>query len=153
MIEHMEEEPEKIRVLHKLHEIHVNGLKEQGYSEEEAFWFGFAVTCLYVWDANAEVEIKLSEIFRLYLTIYCEKIDKKIKVENEPEFVELLKEKYNQIRESVFESEDPYLSSQKLSMIVHGEKSNIIKQALTADGVLSFAQATVPMPFKLVKDI
>ena len=145
--------PEPIQVLYELHKVSVAGLEEQGYSDEEGFWFGFAATCLYAWDANAKVEIKLSEIFRLYLTIYCEKIDKRMKVESEPEFVELLKEKYNQIREIVLETKDPYLSSQKLSMIVHGEKSNIIKQALTADGVLSFAQATVPMPFKLVKDM
>ena len=149
----MEEEPEPIKVLHSLHEISTKGLDEQGYNQEEAFWFGFAVTCLYVWDPNAYDEVKMSEIFRLYLTIYCETINKEMKVEDEPMFIKLLKEKYDKIRECVLKIEDPQLSSKKLSEIVHGKKSNIIKQALTADGVLSFSQATVPMPFKLVKDL
>jgi len=145
--------PEPIQILYKLYKVQTANLQEQGYNNEEVFWFGFAVTCLYVWDANAEVEIKLSEIFRLYLTIYCEKIDQKMEVEDETGFVDLLKEKYNRIREIILQTEDPYLSSQKLGMIVHGEKLNIIKQALTADGVLTYAQSKVPMPFKLVKDI
>jgi hypothetical protein len=149
----MEEAPEPIKVLYKLHEVSTKGLAEQGYSEEEAFWFGFAVTCCYIWDPNAEVEINLSEIFRLYLTIYCEKMNPEMKVKEEARFIELLKEKYKQIRQIVLEIEDPYESTMKLGEIIHKEKLNVIKQALTADGVLSYAQATVPMPFKLIKDI
>lgn len=149
----VEEATEPIKVLYQLHEISTKGLAQQGYSKEEAFWFGFAVTCCYIWDPNADVEIRLSEILRLYLTIYCEKIDPKMKVEDEARFIELLKKKYGQIRQSVLEIEDPHESSMKLGEIVHNEKLNIIKQALTADGVLSYAHATVPMPFKLVKDI
>ncbi len=76
-----------------------------------------------------------------------------MKVEDEARFVELLKEKYRQIRQSVLEIEDTYESSLKLGKIIHKEKLNIIKQALTADSVLSYAHATVPMPFRLVNDI
>ena len=144
---------EPIKVLYELHKVSVEGLEEQGYSDEEAFWFGFAVTCLYIWNPNAEVEIHLSEILRLYLTIYCEKIDPEMKIADEKRFIELLKEKYENIRQIVLETEDTYESSVKLGKVVHKEKLNIIKQALTADGVLSYAHATVPMPFKLVKDI
>ena len=58
----IEKMPEPIKVLYELHKVSVEGLEEQEYSDEEAFWFGFAVTCLYIWDPNAEVEIHLSEI-------------------------------------------------------------------------------------------
>ncbi len=149
----MEEAPESIKVLNELYEIYTKDLAEQGYSKEEVFWFGFAVNCCYIWDTNAEVEVRLSEIFRLFLTIYCEKIYPEMKVENEARFIESLKEKYDLIRRNVLETKDPYESSLKLGEIIHKDKLNIIKQALTADGVLSYAHATVPMPFKLLKDI
>ena len=70
----MEKMPEPIQVLYELHKGSVAGLEEQGYSNEEAFWFGFAVTCLYIWDKNAKITVKLSEILRLCLTIYFEEI-------------------------------------------------------------------------------
>jgi hypothetical protein len=149
----METASDTIKVLYKLNEISTKELYKQDYSKEEAFWFGFAVACLYIWDTNAKIEVRLSEILRLYLTIYCEKVNPEMKVEDEARFVELLKEKYRQIRQSVLEIEDTYESSLKLGKIIHKEKLNIIKQALTADGVLSYAHATVPMPFKLVNDI
>ena len=149
----MEEAPESIKVLNKLYEISTKELAEQGYSKEEAFWFGFAVTCCYIWDPKAEIEIHLSEIFRLFLTIYCENIDLKMKVEEETGFIELLKEQYAKIRQSVLEIEDPYESSMQLGKIIHKDKLNIIKQALTANSVLSYAHATVPMPFRLLEDI
>ena len=76
-----------------------------------------------------------------------------MKIEDEKRFIELLREKYENIRQIVLETEDPYESSLKLGKVIHKERLNIIKQALTADGVLSYAHATVPMPFKLVKDI
>jgi len=149
----MEKASEPIKVLYELNEISTKELAEQGYSKEETFWFGFAVACCYIWDPNAEVGIRLSEILRLYLTIYCEKIDPKMKVEDETRFIELLKEKYEQIRQCVLEIEDPYKSSMKLGKVIHKEKLNIIKQALTANGVLSYAHATVPMPFRLINDV
>lgn len=149
----MEEAPEPIKILYKLHETSVKELAEHGYSEEEAFWFGFAVTCLYIWDPDAKVEIRLSEILRLYLTIYCEKVKPEMKVEDEARFTRLLREKYDRIRQFVLEVEDSCESSCKLGEIVHKDKLNIIKQAFTADSVLSYAHSTVPMPFKLVKDV
>ncbi|PKL46680.1 MAG: hypothetical protein CVV39_06885 [Planctomycetes bacterium HGW-Planctomycetes-1] len=175
----METASDTIKVLYKLNEISTKELYKQDYSKEEAFWFGFAVACLYIWDPNAKIEVRLSEILRLYLepipkprktslmalktpimrvlgwlvTIYCEKVNPEMKVEDEARFVELLKEKYRQIRQSVLEIEDTYESSLKLGKIIHKEKLNIIKQALTADSVLSYAHATVPMPFRLVNDI
>jgi hypothetical protein len=149
----MEEATEPIKLLYRLHEIHTKdpaGTRLR-YSEEEKFWFGFAVTSCYFWDPKAQIEIRLSEIFRLYLTIYCEKIDSNMKVEDEAIFVKLLKEKYEQIRQVAFEGDRE--SSKKLGEIVHKEKLNILKEALTASGVLTYALSTVPMPFRLINDV
>lgn len=149
----MEQIPEPIQVLYELHKGSVAGLEKQGYSDEEAFWFGFAVTCLYIWDKNAKVTVKLSEILRLYLTIYCEEIDKGMDIKDETSFLSLLKQNYCEIRKAVLEEDGSLKSSRKLGQIVHGDKLNIVKQALTADGVMTFSQSTVPMPFKLIKDL
>ncbi len=145
--------PEPIQVLYELHKGSVAGLEEQGYSNEEAFWFGFAVTCLYIWDKNAKITVKLSEILRLYLTIYFEEINKEIAIEEEAEFMRLLKRKHCEIRKAVLEEDESLKSSRTLGQIVHGDKLNIIKQSLTAEGIMSFSTSTVPMPFKLINDL
>ncbi len=154
----MEEASEPIKLLWNLYEIHTKGLNESlikypllQYSEEEKFWFSFAITSCYFWDSKAEIEIRLSEIFRLYLTIYCGKIDPNMKVEDEAKFIELLKEKYEEVRQVAFEGD--YESSKKLGEIIHKGKLNILKQALTASNILTYALSMVPMPFRLIDDV
>jgi len=116
----MEQPPEPVRALYQLHESNVKGLQEDGFSYEQAFWIDFAIKSLHPWDDEAEIEIKLSEIFRLYLTIYCDKIDRSLTVGNEPAFLELLKEKWESINESVSPEVDVNLAGLHLGRVVLG---------------------------------
>lgn len=149
----MEAMPEPIQVLYEMHKLNVNGLQKQGYSDEEAFWFGFAVTSLYIWDKNSKSIVKLSGILRLYLTIYCNELNKEMAIEEEAEFMLCMKQKYFQIMKSVLEEDAPLKSSRTLGQIVHGDKLNILKQALTAESIVTLSTSTVPIPFKLVNDL
>ena len=74
-------------------------------------------------------------------------------IEEETEFILLLKQKYFQIRKSVLEEDAPLKSSRTLGQIVHGDKLNILKQALTAESIVTLSTSTVPIPFKLVNDL
>jgi len=56
------------------------------FSFEQAFWIDFVSMALCTWDDDAEDEIRLSEIFRVYLTIYREEIVKNMSLENELSF-------------------------------------------------------------------
>ena len=98
----MEQPSEPVRALYQLYESSVKISQESGFSYEDAFWIDFAIKALSPWGDDSEIEIKLSEIFKLYLTIYCEKIDGSITVEDESVFLGLLKEKWDSINEIVF---------------------------------------------------
>jgi len=118
----MEIRSEAIRVLYHLHESSVKTLQEGGFSYEDAFWIDFATTALMDWDDAGETKIRLSEIFRLYLTIYCEKIDRSIKFEDEPAFFDKLAEKYYLVKEIVRRGGDTGRMLLLLGFAVLGEK-------------------------------
>jgi len=55
----------------------------EAFTIEQAFWIHVVSMALCTWDDDAEHEIRLSEIFRVYLTIYREEIDRNLSLENE----------------------------------------------------------------------
>ena len=136
----------------------VKDLRGRGFSSEEAFWIQFAEVCpCIVWDENAAAKVKLSEVLRLYLSIYCEQIKPEMAVDEEPVFLELLKERYDEVNRIVFESHpDNYgLATLELGRLILGENANIIRQIEVGMDVVGTACAVAekPIPLKLVRDI
>ena len=121
---------------------------------EQAFWINFTTIALCTWSDDAEYEIRLSEIFRVYLTIYCEEIDRNMKVKDEPSFLRLLKEKYDRPKKILFEK-DESKAGLYLARLALGEASyyDVIKTIYIAMEIPGVAAATSPLPFKLIEDV
>ena len=94
----LEKFPEKLDGLYLLYKGSVKFSQERGFSSEAAFWIAFAEICpCIVWNEDATTEVKLSEVLRLYLSIYYEQVNPQMTVEEEPQFLELLKERYDKV--------------------------------------------------------
>lgn len=121
---------------------------------EQAFWVNFISIALCAGNNDAECEIRLSEVFRVYLTIYCEEIDKNMKVEDEPCFLALLKEKYDRAKKIFFEKDDSKVGLY-LARLALGEASyyDVIKTTYIALEIPGAAVAISPLPFKLIEDV
>ena len=88
--------------------------REKGYSNEEAFLISFAWGSLYPFfveeedaeDVDLEIEkkIRLSDILGTFLTIYRYEVNRDMKTEEAPQFLNLLKEKFDEVRNIVYES-------------------------------------------------
>jgi len=90
--------PEKFKFLYYFYKNDTKSIMERGFSPEEAFWNHFAViSSPLVWDNEAETQVKLSEVHRLYLSIFCEDINPQMKVEDESDFLGMLKKKYHRV--------------------------------------------------------
>lgn len=151
----MEKLPEKLCSLHDLYKESIKYYVERGFSTEEVFWTQFSQICpSIVWDENAPTEVKLSEVLRFYLSIYCEQVNPQMTVEEEPAFLELLRERYNKVNWIIFEShQDNYgLATLELGRLILGEGANLMRQIKIGMDVLSIACAG-GIPLKLVRDI
>src|SRR4030042_3630473 len=97
----IEKLPESLQFLYGLYLENVKYKEKNSFfalSPEEAFWEQFAIICQeVVWDNKAESELRLSEVFRLYLSIYYEHINPTMTLEEERSFLKILKEKYEKI--------------------------------------------------------
>lgn len=144
--EFCKDEMHRLRDMPKLVKIFVERL-----TFEQAFWVNFTTIALCTWDDDAEYEIRLSEIFRVYLTIYCEEIDRNMKVEDESCFLTLLKEKYDRANEILFEK-DESKAGLYLARSILGETADVIKMVYLAAEIPGVAAATSPLPFKLIED-
>ena len=145
--------PDILKGFSDLYRVQTEGLKEEGYTEEQVFWYSFAIISLYVGNPNAKIEVRLSQIFRLYLTIYCETVDKEMKIEEESKFIELLKQKYEKIRKIVLTNDDSIASSKDLTSLILGKEANVIEAAFIGASVPSFAYSRIPQPFNIIKDV
>lgn len=150
--------PEKLYGLYHLYKEGIKHWQDRGFSPEEAFWIQFAEICSpMVWDNNAPTEVKLSEVLRLYLSIYCEQVNSHMKAYEELAFLELLKERYEKVNLIIFQSHpDNYgLATLELGRIILGEKANVIRQTEVGLSVASAlnAIADTRIPLKLVRDI
>lgn len=145
--------PDILKGFYELYRAQTEGLREEGYTEEQVFWYSFAIISLYIGDPNAEIEVRLSQIFRLYLTIYCETVDKEMKIEEESKFIELLKQKYERIREIVLTNDDSIASSKDLTSLVLIKEANIIEAAFIGSSILSSAYSRTPQPFNIIIDV
>ena len=145
---------DEVAGLYQLHKKLVEELDEIGYRKEQSFWISFAITSLYQWDDNSENEIRLSEIFALFLTIYAETIDRKMPFEQEQDFLALLKQKYDAINNVLFEVEDVRRVALQLGRTIFGPASdNIVIEIVVASKILEIVYKTPPLSCKLIKDI
>ncbi len=150
--------PKKLKGLYLLYEGSVKSSNEHGFSPEEAFWIAFAEICpSIVWHENASTEVKLSELLRLYLSIYCEQINPQLTVEKEPAFLELLKERYDKVNWIIFEShQDNYgLATLELGRFILGEEAELFNQILAGMNIVATGCVIEDgnIPLKLIRDV
>lgn len=124
----------------------------EAFTIEQAFWIHVVSMALCTWDDDAEHEIRLSEIFRVYLTIYREEIDRNLSLENELLFLKVLKYKYDKANKIFHEDEESKVGLH-LAHLALGRKANVIRLTLAALDIPAFAASTCPLPFRLVEDI
>ena len=124
------------------------------FTPEEAFWAVFAVfaVCLSEEEDEREHKVKLSQLLRLYLTIYCEEIDPKLTVRDEPSVLEQLRKKFYTVREIVLQSDD---APRKLCKWLHDsvKEANIAKSLAGSLYILKVFNAIFPLPFIFVEDV
>jgi len=153
----MENLPEKLCILYQLYKEGAAFSQKRGFSSEEAFWIQFAQICpSIVWDDNSPTEVKLSEIFRLYLSLYFEQINPQMTVDEEPTFLELLKERYDKVNWIIFESHpnDYGLATLDLGRLILGEGADIIRLTQVGMGIVGVACVmSEHIPLKLVRDV
>jgi hypothetical protein len=89
--------PEPAISLYEFYTEHTRVLQNVGYSRREAFWLHFGCLPFLPWDDRSENEIKLSQVFSLYASIYRDNIDGDVTVEDEPAFIKLLEERYRMV--------------------------------------------------------
>lgn len=162
----MEQPSEVVRDFHelckKLMEPHRNVMLQSELSQtfrepttfEQSFWVNFIAIALCEWDQDSKYKIKLSEIFRVYLTIYCDEIDKNMRAEDEPSFLRLLKGKYDKAKDIWFEIDDTRVGL-FLARLALGETADgdIIKMVCFAGDIPGVSAAISPLPYKLIEDV
>jgi hypothetical protein len=133
-------------------------------SPEEDFWIYYIVlTFDTTWDNKSKVEINLSDLLRLYLRIYREDVKPDMNAEEEPAFLELLKERFYKASKAFEPPVDMrWLKSYpgwRLCQIALGKDgitidkdTHIIKQIGIAHTMISVMNS-LDLPFKLVKDV
>jgi hypothetical protein len=80
---------------------HYEDLRDAGFSPTETFWVNFACLPFLPWSKSSEKKLHLSRILRLYLGLYRHYIAPRMKAESEPDFLDLLRDRYYMIKEMV----------------------------------------------------
>jgi len=129
-----------VRSLRLFYEGHSEDLRDAGYSPEEAFWISFACLPFLPWNKRSEHKILLSQALRLYLSIYLHDIDRSMNALTEPDFLELLRDRYYKVKDMVSTS-DPSgmdLGSELGSFILRG--SNTTQKQLQAGLIVLYTK-------------
>jgi len=154
------------KAMYESYRIAAKALREKGYSNEEAFWILFAVMSLQPFheeeDAEAlgvENEIRLSEILERQSAIYREEVNREMNSEDTSLFLNLLKEKFDEIRKIVYEShaDDYSIALRDLTRVLYrlGGESNIQHAAAATQYILRMSIGLFPdsESLKLVRDV
>jgi len=97
---------EVLKSIQWMHQEHVKGLRQLGYSDREAFWLDFACLPFLPWDGANGREMPLSRILRLYAEIYRSTIES-LDPAQEQAFVGLLRQRYHRMRQVVSLAPEP----------------------------------------------
>lgn len=141
--------------------------REKGYSNEEAFWISFAWGSLYPFfveeedaeDVDLEIKkkIRLSDILGTFLTIYREEVNRDMKTEEAPQFLNLLKEKFDEVRNIVYESNPDDVGRELYRFFSDlGADPNTLHAAEATQYVLKMIYELSkdgPEPLKLIRDV
>ena len=155
----LESPSEAVKFFYAIHKDLSKKLQEtvDGHTPEEAFWIVFAVLAAALWEGQdeAEHEIKLSELLRLYLTIYCEDLNPTLAIQDEPNVLEQLRKKYYAVREILLQSEDIEHALAKLCLWLQGspEQGNIIRSVGGTIYIAEMVNDISPLPFRFVQDV
>jgi len=130
----------------------IKELLGEAFTFEQAFWIHVVSMALCTWNNDSENEIRLSEIFRVYLTIYREEINRNISLEDELLFLKLLKERYDKANKIIYDEEHSK-AGLHLARLALGEEDNVNRLVLAALDIPWCSVAISPIPFKLIEDI
>ena len=149
---------ERIRLIRENPEIE-ELLGEEVYTFEQAFWILVVSMSLCTWSDHAQYEIRLSEIFRVYLAIYREEIDRNMSLKDELCFLKVLKDRYDKANKILHEDEESkatlHLAFLALgeNILEVGQNVNIITLIMAGQFILAGAVSISPVPFRLIEDI
>ena len=135
-------------------------LDEWDWSNEEIFRASFAVMCLRTWLGFEEIEVKLSELLKMYFIWYIEDCkgcrseeNYKLYAKDENNFVKLLRDTYYKIQKDLWQEEtylcghlvfgDPPAGADKWKRIIAASK--LFRLTIDKD--------MLTMPYELVTDI
>ncbi len=138
-------------------------LPGKALSFKNAFWKNFISLAISTFDDDAEYEIKLSEVFRVYLTIYKNKIDRNMCSEEtlslnehqkELSFLKHLKDVYDEANRILHEEEDSKVGLRLARLILKEEyeEINVARLLSLSLNIVSSAVACSHIPFKLIED-
>ena len=130
----------------------IEDLLGEAFTFEQAFWIHFVSMALCTWDDDAEYEIRLTEIFAVFLTLYREEIAVTMNREDELLFVKLLKDRFDTANTIFFEEEDSK-ACMRLARLALGKEMDVTRLTLAALDIPSLSTANSPLPFRLIEDI
>lgn len=87
--------------LYLFYKEHSEKLRDIGYSNAGAFWINFACLPFLPWSKSSEETLRLSQALRLYLGIYRYYIDTDMNEQREPDFIDLLRDRYYVVKNMV----------------------------------------------------
>lgn len=128
-----------------------------GCPEKEAFWATFLLVALYRWQDDATQEVKLSELLRLYLTVYSRKFAPDMPIEEQPAFLTELQELFYYAREIAFRSDNADEVPHKLWSLLRSvaDDANVLSSVGATGYILNMIVAAFehPIPYRLVLDV
>lgn len=151
--------------------VDITKLDEWDWSTEEIFRASFAVMSLRTWSEFEEIEVRLSELLKMYFVWYIQDCkgckteeDYELYAENEMDFVDLLRDKYYKIQKTFWE-EETYLPGQLVfgdppdGANIGGTDSQLfysqMKRIIAASNIplCVIGKYNLTMPYKLVRDV
>jgi hypothetical protein len=92
------QQKEVLQAIRWIHREHVSQLCRLGYSPREAFWLNLACLPFLPWSRGAAHEMPLNRVLAVYADLYDSTVEP-LAMEDEAEFLGLLRDRYVHIRE------------------------------------------------------
>lgn len=109
--------------LYLLYKHHVRELRKAGFSPKEAFWLHFGCLPFLPWDEQAQEQIPLTQVLRLYVGTYQHDVDDPINPEGVSAFLQLLIDRYRMAGETVSDTDRLHRERKLGSFLLPGATS------------------------------
>lgn len=106
--------------LYLLYKHHATELQKAGLSPREAFWLHFGCLPFLPWDEQAQEQITLTQILRLYVGVYQRDVDDPIPPEGVPAFLQLLIDRYRMAAETMSDTDPLHRQRMLASFLLPG---------------------------------